>query len=140
MNNVLIDSDVILDLFFDRIPFSEDAAQIISLCEQNKMHGFVTPAICSNIYYLLNKISSHERVIRRLSQLLGVLDVLKMDKEVIVMALHSGFKDFDDALQHFAAVKHQSIDIILTRNIKDYKKSEIAVMTPNNFIRLLATL
>ncbi len=64
MNNILIDSDVILDFFFDREPFSENAAQVFSLCESNQIKGFVTPVICSNTYYLLRQTARHEKVIK----------------------------------------------------------------------------
>jgi len=45
MIKVLIDTDVILDFFFDRKPYSDDAAKIFSLCESKKILGFVTPVI-----------------------------------------------------------------------------------------------
>jgi len=35
MENVLIDTDVILDFFFDREPFAEFATDILNLCEEN---------------------------------------------------------------------------------------------------------
>jgi predicted nucleic acid-binding protein len=43
MDHVLIDSDVILDFFFDREPFAEYASQIFSLCENNQLKGYTTP-------------------------------------------------------------------------------------------------
>ena len=36
MKRVLIDTDVILDFFFDREPFSDDAAKVLSLCESRE--------------------------------------------------------------------------------------------------------
>ena len=56
MDNVLIDTDVILDSLFDRKPFAEFSTEILNLCEQNKLNGFTTPVIISNVYYLLRKI------------------------------------------------------------------------------------
>jgi hypothetical protein len=64
-----------------------------------------------------------------------ITDVLSMDKEVVSNALNSGFKDFEDSLQNFAAMKHGEIDVILTRNLKDFSKSEIGVMTPESYIK-----
>ena len=63
MDKVLIDTDVILDFLFDRKPFSEDAAQILSWCENSKIQGFVTSIVLSNIYYLLRKTAKHEKCI-----------------------------------------------------------------------------
>lgn len=136
MKHILIDSDVILDFFFDRKPFSEEAAIILNLCQNKKITGYVTPVIISNIYYLLRKTAKHEKVIEKLKQLLSIVEVLNMDKQVVVNALNSEFKDFEDALQNFAAISNGRIEIIVTRNIKDYKKSKIAVFSPDIFIKL----
>lgn len=138
MQKVLIDTDVILDFFFDRNPFSEIAARIFSLCESQKIQGFVTPVICSNIYYILRQTARHEKVIEKLNQLMTIMDVLVIDKNIVMQALRSGFKDFEDALQSFAALESGSIDVILTRNVKDYTKSEIGVLTPESFLKIVS--
>lgn len=135
MNKVLIDTDVILDFFFDRKPFSEHASKIFSLCELKMIQGFVTPVIYSNVYYLLRQTAKHQKVIDKLKLLLTITDVLIIDKEVLVLALNSKFKDFEDALQNYAAIKAQTIDTILTRNLKDFRNSEIGVMTPEEYLK-----
>ena len=135
MENLLIDTDVILDFFFDREPFSEFATDILNLCEENKIKGFTTPVIICNTYYLLRKTAKHDIVIEKIKQLLTIIDVLKIDKEVVLDSLNSNFKDFEDALQNYSAVKNGKISIVLTRNIKDYKRSELAIMTPETYLR-----
>lgn len=139
MDKVLIDTDIILDFFFDRQPFSENAAKIFSLCESKSIHGFVTPVIFSNVYYLLRRTAKHEKVIEKLKQLLTITDVLMMDKNVIVSALNSNFNDFEDALQNYAAVNAGNIDAILTRNFKDFKNSEIGVFSPEDYLKTKKT-
>lgn len=135
MDRILLDTDVILDFFFDRKPFSEDSAKILTWCELKEMQGFVTPVILSNCYYLLKKNSTHEKTIEKLKQLISLIDVPVMDKEIVVKALNSEFTDFEDALQNFSAIKDKKIGIIITRNFKGYKNSELAVFTPANFIK-----
>ena len=138
MERILIDSDVILDFFFDRKPFSEYATRIISMCESKKIKGFLTPVIFSNVYYLLRQTAKHEKVIEKLKQLMEITNVLIMDRKVIKKALNSGFKDFEDSLQNYAAVNDGKIDIIITRNLKDYKKSELGVFTPETYIKSIS--
>jgi predicted nucleic acid-binding protein len=135
MECILIDTDVILDFFFDRKPFSDDAALVFSLCEKKKIKGFVTPVIFSNTYNLLRQTAHHDRVIDKLKQLLTITDVLIIDRNVVFQALNSEFTDFEDALQNFSAIKNGNIDAIITRNVKDYKTSKIGVFTPNNYIK-----
>jgi predicted nucleic acid-binding protein len=135
MTNILLDTDVILDFFFDRKPYSDHAAKVFSLCESNIIKGFITPVILSNLYYLLRKSSTHERVIEKLSLLVSITEVLIIDKTSIKQALNSNFKDFEDALQNFSAECDGSIEIILTRNLKDYKNSTLGITTPENYLK-----
>jgi predicted nucleic acid-binding protein len=135
MKNIVIDTDVILDFFLDREPFSENAAKILSLCEKKEITGFVTPVIVSNVYYLLSQKGKQEKVIEKLKMLLSLLEILTIDKNSIMVALDSDFKDFEDALQNYAAELNGKIDIIVTRNTKDYKKSELGIMNPEDFLK-----
>lgn len=127
MKRVLIDTDVLLDFFFDRKPASEDAARVLTLCETGQVKGHVTAVIISNVYYLLRRVAGHAKVIGKLRQLMTLVDVLVTDKETILQALNSGFPDFEDALQNFSAEQQGAIDVVLTRNVKDYRKSNLAV-------------
>ena len=136
MTRILIDTDVILDFFFDREPFAENAAKILSLCESKEIKGFITPVIISNVYYLLRQTAKHEKVIEKLKMLVSITEILVIDKDAILQALNSDFKDFEDALQNYAAELDKEIDLILTRNTKDFKNSSLAVMTPDNYIKI----
>jgi len=135
MDNVLLDTDVILNFFFNREPFAEYSTETLTLCQEHKINGFTTPVIISNVYYLLKKTAKHEIIIEKLKQLLNIIDVILMDKNAVLNALNSDFKDFEDALQNFSAVENGKINIILTRNIKDFKKSELAILTPETYLK-----
>lgn len=135
MDNVLIDTDVIMDFFFDREPFAEFATEILNGCEEKKLNGFTTPVIICNVYYLLRKTAKHQLIIEKLKQLLSIIEIIKMDKDVVLDALNSEFKDFEDALQNFSAAQNRNINIILTKNIKDFKKSDLAILTPETYLK-----
>lgn len=137
MKRVLIDADVILDFFFDRKPFADDAAKILAYCESKKVAGYVTSVTVSNVYYLLRQTASHAKVVEKLKQLIHIMEVLTTDKNTIQMALNSGFKDFEDALQSFSAENSGIVDAIITRNSKDYKNSALGVMTPDSYVNLI---
>lgn len=139
MTKILIDTDVILDFFFDREPFSENAAKILSLCESKEISGFVTPVIISNVYYLLRQTAKHEKVIEKLKLLVSITEILVINKDSIIQALNSDFKDLEDALQNYSAELNKEIDVIITRNIKDYKNSSLGVMTPDNYLKMRIT-
>ena len=137
MEKVLIDTDIILDFFFDRKPFSEESAKILSLCESNKIKGFVTSIMLSNIHYLLRKTATNTKVIEKLKMLLKIIDVIITDKKAVEDALNSEFKDFEDALQNFSAQNTNEIRIIITRNTKDYKTSKLSIMNPETYLKTI---
>lgn len=135
MDRVLFDTDVLLDFFFDRVPFSNDMAKVLNLCKEKQIEGYTTPVIIANTYYLLRKTAKHEVVIDKLNQLLNIIDIVEMNKNVVLKSLNSNFKDFEDALQNYSAIENGNIKVILTRNIKDFKYSELAILTPESYLK-----
>ena len=134
MENVFIDTDVIVDFLTDRKPFSLQSAKIFSLIDQKKIRGCVSSLSFSNLYYVLRKFGTHKKVISSLQELAELVDILKVDSDIVKSVLTSDFKDFEDSIQYFAAQEHKKIDFIITRNIKDYKDSSLPVMTPETFL------
>jgi predicted nucleic acid-binding protein len=138
MTNLFIDTDVIIDFLIDRKPFSREAAIIFTLIEQKKLKGYSSSLTFSNLYYVLRKIESHNKVIFKLESLSKMVGILRVEEETIKNALGSGFPDFEDSVQYFSAFDSKKIDVIITRNIKDFKKSEIPVMTPGDFLKTVS--
>ena len=134
MKSILIDTDVLLDFYLDRKPFSDDSLQLLLKCEQKQVRAFVTPVIVANTYYILRRHATHLYVVERLQILLDTISVLAMDQKQVLAALDSIFTDFEDALQYFSAVNSNKIDAIITRNIKDFKKSALPVFTPQEYL------
>lgn len=137
MKRVLFDTDVLLDFLFDRKPFSDHTLKLLLACQDKKMIGFLTPVIFSNMYYILRQQSSHTYVKEKLDVLLSILRVLLMSEQTVHLALNSSFKDMEDALQYFSALKNADVDAILTRNTKDFKKSAIPVFLPSEWIAVM---
>ena len=137
MKRVLFDTDVLLDFLFDRKPFSDHTFKLLLACQDKKLIGFLTPVIFSNIYYILRQQSSHTYVKEKLDVLLSILRVLPMSEQTVHLALNSSFKDMEDALQYFSALKNADVDAILTRNTKDFKKSAIPVFLPSEWIAVM---
>ena len=137
MKRVLFDTDVLLDFLFDRKPFSDYTLKLLLACQDKKMIGFITPVIFSNMYYILRQQASHVYVKEKLDVLLSILRVLSMSEQTVHLAINSSFKDMEDALQYFSALKNANVDAILTRNTKDFKKSSIPVFLPSEWIAVM---
>ena len=65
-----------------------------------------------------------------------LVTVNEVNDKTIELALASDFKDFEDGIQYFTAIEN-GIQLLLTRNLKDYKSADIPVMTAEDFIKQL---
>lgn len=137
MKRVLFDTDVLLDFLFDRKPFSDQTLTLLLACQEKKIIGYLTPIIFSNIYYILRQQASDAYVKEKLGVLLSIVRVLPINEQTVHLAISSSFKDIEDAMQYFCALKNANIDAILTRNTKDYKKSVIPVFLPSEWLSVM---
>lgn len=133
MKKILIDTDILLDVFLVRKPFVENSEKIIELCFQKKIQGFTTPLIIANAQYVFSKVAGKRESLGKISELVTIINILAMNSNTVIEALRSGFSDFEDALQYQVAVTAK-MDLILTRNIKDYKKSSLGIVDPETFL------
>lgn len=135
MNNIFIDTDIILDFLIKREPFIESAREIFRRAEKKGIHAFVSSLSFSNLFYILRKALSQQKAISVLSQFRLLVTVLSVDEDIIDAALASSFSDFEDAIQYYTAQKG-SIPLILTRNIKHYKNHahSIEILSPNEYV------
>ena len=136
MRKILVDTDVVMDFITKREPFDKDASLLFNLGDKDQVKLCISSLCLNNIYYLLRKIIGHKKTINILKQLLEITEVLSVDKQVVLKALHSKFNDFEDALQHFSAIENGNVDVIVTRNLRDYKHSKIPVMNAGSFIQM----
>ena len=135
--NIFLDTDVVLDLLTDRQPFSEQTAEIFELNEQGLINIHISAISINNIYYIARKFLSHQNTLDVIASLIEVTEIIGTTKAEIMGALQNNFSDFEDAIQYSSVLSVNTIDTILTRNIKDYKNSKIAVMTPVNFLKII---
>lgn len=134
---IFIDTDIVVDFFSGREPFAGPAAMLFTLAEQGKLSACVSALTIANCYYILKRHAPHRQVIEKLVQFSTIVEILDIQKESIVKAFHSGFTDFEDAIQYEVARQEPGITIIITRNVRDYRKSRLAVMTPEEYLRIL---
>ena len=134
--SLFLDSDVILDMLLSREPFSA-YTQLLLAESINKNYKLNTsPLIIANINYILSKKMSSSAARENIKTIVNLIYVLSFDGDIIELALNSTFTDFEDSIQYYIAERYKC-DVIITRNIKDYKQSLIPVLTPEQFLRTL---
>ncbi len=133
MKKVYFDTNILLDIALKRQPFINDALALITLIENNKIIGYVNGVTIVNIHYIMSKSKGKETALKFVSDLMRFFRVATIDNIVIDQAINSGFSDFEDAVQEFSA-SNSKVEIIVTRNTKDFKNSRLQVFEPKQFI------
>jgi len=133
MKNIFLDTNVVLDVILKREEFAKEAAIIFNLGEQNKLALSLSSLSMNNIDYIVSKIESKKKSRQIILKLISLVRVLKVDSSTIEKAALSDFKDFEDAIQNYCA-EEAGINHILTRNLKDFKKSKLSIQTPKEFL------
>ncbi len=133
-SRIFIDSDVILDLLCRRTPHYDFAAEVFTLGDYHKLELVTTSVVYANVFYILRKTLGIEKAKEYLRKLRIMLGVVNVDEKIVDLALNSRFSDFEDGLQYFTAREH-GISILLTRNIRDYRETDIIIQTPEEFVK-----
>lgn len=133
MKHYLVDTNVIIDMLLNRED-ADAACAVFDGAERGEYVLHVCALSFTTMYYSLRKILTKEERIGALTQLREALSVAVVDSSVIDMALKSGWKDFEDAVQNFSAVLDPQITAIITRNTKDFKDSTLEVIDSTSFL------
>jgi predicted nucleic acid-binding protein len=134
MAKVFVDTDIILDLLAGREPYYQYAAKLFSMADSGKIEICVSSLTFSNLNYILSKQFSVAQARKKLLTFKTLVTVLSVNEKVVDLALNSDFKDFEEALQYFTATEFK-VTTLLTRNLKDYKKAEIAVLSAEQYLK-----
>lgn len=133
MNKILLDTNIILDIALERRDFFEKSKELMLTLNKLNIPSYVTATTVTDIYYILKKSKGHQLTISFLKNLFDFINIAGVDKEVVIRALISELTDFEDAVQTECASQND-INIIITRNTADFKKSKLVIVTPSEFI------
>ncbi len=137
MKKLFIDTNILIDLLSRREPFYEESAALFSLADRKKVELAVSSLTIANTSYVLLRQLKANQVKEVLRKLRLVVKVLPLDDKIIGLALNDKtFADFEDCLQYFTAIENEQ-EMIITRNLKDYKTSQIPVMTARQFLETM---
>ncbi len=131
---ILLDTNVILDLFLDRVPFADAAATIWLAHEREQITAYIAAITPINLFYIARKLRDEQTARQAVVELLAVLPVCLIDQGVLNSALSLPFRDYEDAVHH-AAASGAALEAIITRNVKDYSAATLPIFTPKEFVQ-----
>jgi predicted nucleic acid-binding protein len=136
MKKLFIDTNIILDLLAQRMPFYTDAAKLFSLADRKELKLSISALCLADAHYILLKQNPDLDVRSILRKFKILVSVLPLDDKITDLALNSEFRDSEDAIQYYTAIENGQ-DLIITRNQTDFRESKLPVMTAGEFIKTL---
>ena len=133
-DKIFLDTNIVIDLLGEREPFYESAAKIATLADKGKIQIYVSALTYSTIYYVLTRFEDKEIVKEKIRKFKVIVETSDLTEKIIDKGLESKFSDFEDALHYYCALK-MDCNIIITRNVKDFKVSDIPVLTPDEYLK-----
>ena len=134
---ILVDTDVLIDLALDRDPHADSAEALVTFLERRPRMAFVAWHSLSNFYYIVSPIRGREAARGFLVDLTGFVTVAPADTESLRYAADLPLPDFEDAMQ-VAAARACGASVIVTRNVRDYRRSPIPASSPQTILRELS--
>lgn len=133
---ILIDTDILIDVAFDRQPFSDPASELLDRLQTGPKRAFVAWHTLSNFYYLVAPARGGSDVRAFIAELIRFVAVADCGTDAVDFALQLGMADFEDAMQ-VAAARASGARFIVTRNARDFRASPIPAITPPDALQAL---
>ena len=135
MKRLFVDTNIVIDLFAKREPFYNEAATLFSLADTKKLLLNVSALTFANANYILLQSKKQDETKLILRKLKLIVSVVSLDEKIVGLSLNDNdFKDYEDALQYYSALDNGA-EAIITRNLRDFKKSKLPVMTAAQFLK-----
>lgn len=134
--NVLIDTNILLDVIQERAPYDKAATRVWKLAEEEVFAGYVSAISFNNIFYIARKQMGSNRAHDAVITVRKTFKFVPLDEYVIDRALAAHAADFEDAIQAAAAI-HVTADYIITRNVRDFASLGVPSLTAEEFLAVL---
>jgi predicted nucleic acid-binding protein len=134
---VFLDANVIPDLYLKREGY-EYTKQIMSLVINGQCQAYVNPSILHIVNYRLKKEIGNKKAEQHLLELLVNVDVVDINYETTVSALHSKIGDLEDSLHYYTGL-HHNLDYFISRDkaLKESSTPILPVYDPEEFLKIV---
>jgi predicted nucleic acid-binding protein len=135
MTRIFIDANVLVSVLNREYPVFRMSARVMSLSD-NPVFSLYTSATCLAIaFYFACKKCRESVAFEKMKMLCERLEIANAGKEEVLATLkNKKIRDFEDGIQHYAAI-NSGCKYIITEYRDDFYFSEIPVMNCESFLR-----
>lgn len=130
---ILLDTDVLIDVALERHPHSGPASKLLDRIERGAESACMAWHTVSNFHYIVAPLYSAADSREFIVELTRFVSVANTGTEGIRYAAALPMADFEDAMQ-VAAARACGARHIVTRNVRDYARSPIPAMSPQEVL------
>lgn len=135
MCRLLVDTSIMLDASVPLRPGSQDACEVLNLCNGNGVFGMACALSFKDVYYIVGKIYGEAEARNAVRQLMGLLVVAPVDAEVLDEAIRSNEPDFEDGIVR-ACAELNDADFIITRDKAAFAKSKVRAVSASEYLEI----
>lgn len=136
MTGVLLDINVLLDVFLARSEWLADSAAAVQAALDGRVSAHISAASLPTIFYLVRRNADLEKARAVLKECLKSLQILPVDRETLELAAAMPASDFEDNLLAACAQLAQ-VDAIVTRDPRGFAGSPVPTLSPAEFLARL---
>ena len=135
--NVLLDINVVLDVFLNRSEFLPDSAAVFQANHEGRLTAHVSAASLPTIFYIARRNAGIDRARAVVAECLLSFAIVPVARSTLELACTLAGSDFEDNLQVASAIEAR-LDAIVTRDPAGYASGPVPAFLPGQTIARLA--
>ena len=124
--NIVIDTDLILEVFLDRNKLGKEAKKIWNYFYSGQYHGYINAIGLERLYLYIEKFGDADIAEETIWLIKNEFKIISIDSKILQEARLLKCQDFESALEIVCAKKN-NIDAILTQKPQDFKDTDFNV-------------
>lgn len=130
---ILVDLNVILDVVQKREPHYRSSAAVLEKVIEGEVAGMLPAHAVTTAHYVVDRYGSPTAANRAVDWLLKYFAIVPVGHAELKRARVLGWPDFEDAVVAVSA-EAAKCKAIVTRNVRDFRDSPIAPLTPDEYL------
>ena len=130
---LFLDTNILVDVLAKRKPHFEPALELFRYARQGEIKLCTSALSITTSWYLISRERDNATALEAIKAMLKYVEVITVSERAVLQALQSGFRNFEDAVQYFAALEAGDVEYIITRNVRDFRQSVITVCSARDY-------
>lgn len=134
---LFLDANILVSVLNKEYPSFSYSARVLSLADKHNYQLFTSPICLAIAFYFSEKKSGSKAAKNKIGILLKKIGIAEADQSCVKLAVENKkVFDLEDGLEYYAAL-NAGCKHIITQDVDDFYFSEIKVLSPADFLRLV---